>query len=228
MATLDFTLVSCIHMFVLLLALNFQWSSKALTSSSQGALTQQATDQGKVRGLFKARNSIALHNLRLSAADKKALEAKAMVKKSHSAINRASVVHSSATLKNYFIAEKHQASIGHSKRYPISTEVIKKQNNNENDERSSSTPLDFSFFHKARNSFIRKISRNNNYSAGTNQTVKSTFQKHTRKLDAAGSGQNKRRSQDLLSPKRLVGFHSRIDDSFGQRNPEEDSENTRS
>ena len=54
-------------MFILLLALNFQWSSKAL---SKKALDKEETELARSQGLFKSRNSIALHHLRLSAKDK--------------------------------------------------------------------------------------------------------------------------------------------------------------
>lgn len=94
LALLDLLLISCIHMFLLLLALNFQWSSKALLSSgaakpakrdaggqigdgvkAENGDEDEEEDEDEYSGvLFKARNSIALHHLRLSRRDVEALK----------------------------------------------------------------------------------------------------------------------------------------------------------
>ena len=100
---IDLTLISFIHMFILMLALNFQWSSKAL---SKKALDKEETELARSQGLFKSRNSIALHHLRLSAEDKAELD------KSNSSASKSdgrrseNLVHNSQTLRNLFLAER--------------------------------------------------------------------------------------------------------------------------
>ena len=93
-------------MFLLLLALNFQWSSKVLTRG--GSLNTETPEKGRVGGLFKAKNSIALHNLRLSAADKALIETggKTAGEIARTAQRADMAVHSSATLKGYFLSQK--------------------------------------------------------------------------------------------------------------------------
>lgn len=68
---LDLGLVSFILMTLMLMALNFQWSSRALIKKA----LDTEENQVEAKGLFRARNSIALHNLRLSDKDKEDLEA---------------------------------------------------------------------------------------------------------------------------------------------------------
>ncbi len=68
---LDLGLVSSFLMLLMLMALNFQWQSRSLIKK---ALDSEQNEIETSKGLFKARNSIALHNLRLSAQDKAELE----------------------------------------------------------------------------------------------------------------------------------------------------------
>ena len=66
MTLTDLTLISLIHLFLILLALNFQWSSKATALKA----FQKQEDEDQPSGVIKVRDSIALHNLRLSKRDR--------------------------------------------------------------------------------------------------------------------------------------------------------------
>ena len=94
MAILDLAIVNCIHMFLLMLSLNFQWKTSVLSRSDLSSSSQQKSQS---KGLFKAKNSIALHNLRLSNADRQAIERRSQV---------SSMVDGAENLKNHFQLEK--------------------------------------------------------------------------------------------------------------------------
>ena len=76
MCVLDLGLISSIYMFLMLLALNFQWSSR---SSRKKALNRElkAADRNdeELKAKIKVRNSILLHHLRISVRDRTDLEA---------------------------------------------------------------------------------------------------------------------------------------------------------
>ena len=91
-------------MFILLLALNFQWSSKAL---SKKALDKEETELARSQGLFKSRNSIALHHLRLSAEDKVELNKSQSNSSKSDGRKSDNWVHNSQTLRNLFLAERN-------------------------------------------------------------------------------------------------------------------------
>ena len=58
-------------MLLMLMALNFQWQSRSLIKK---AIDNEEDEVRTIKGLFKVRNSIALHNLRLSKQDKVEIE----------------------------------------------------------------------------------------------------------------------------------------------------------
>ena len=180
---IDLALISSFHMFILLLALNFQWSSRAL---NQEALDQESLEAGqtvKSVRLFQARNSIALHNLRLSDRDRAQLEVRKDLERARvSAKGNSYQIKNSVDLKNFFLNESvnqqkivKSKSVANQKRIedlsPL-PKTVQKQGKSINE-------LDFSFFTKVKKSIARRISREE-----VNMTNKSAFQKKNKRLQS--------------------------------------------
>ena len=84
MCLLDLTLVSLTQTFILLLALNFQWT---MTTMDNTTAANSPSDQSKAtQGVIQTRNSLELHNLRLSQLDLTELALAAVSKKQKSAV----------------------------------------------------------------------------------------------------------------------------------------------
>jgi hypothetical protein len=95
MCILDLAIVSFTQTFIIMLALNFQWTTS--TDTARALADELATKQ---IGSIQARNSIALHNLRLSKRDVEELE----LEKKHPTVKN------SASLQQLFEAEKNIAA----------------------------------------------------------------------------------------------------------------------
>ena len=190
---LDLALVSFTQTFILLLALNFQWSTTTVTARAlaDGLETKQ-------NGLIRARNSIALHNLRLSGRDMAELE----LEKKHPTVKN------SASLQQLFEAEKKIAAKKKHRTQDLTPEIDLSPQLGPPEKLQERVEFDLSIFRKVQRSILMKLSRNNQSPGYTPNP------KQTRKLDVARLNEDKRRSLDILSPAHLASYHNRIDQTF--------------
>ena len=150
MSILDLSVISFIHMFIMLLALNFQWSSRSFIQSS---LDQESTTAGKKKTVWRVRDSLALHNLRLSKQDRLELDlirARDQVKTAKSTSVQ-HVIRDSKSLQNFFKRELAAENRKHK------TVIVNRKLADGPPEQESPTPkvekaeeLDFSFLGKVR------------------------------------------------------------------------------